>query len=129
MKRVTLDTNALIWAYHEESKKELSQKALTAIVEAEKDGVIYIPVVNLMEIITILEKGKYPIFFDDMLQDLEDNPAYSIVPLTTKVIRVMKNLPNMELHDRAIVATAIVTDTELVSMDSKIPKFYKRVIW
>lgn len=129
MKRLTLDTNALIWAYHEESKKQLSQKALTAIMEVEIDGIIYVSVVSLMELMSILEKGKYPILFDDMLQDLEDNPAYSIVPLTTEVIRTMKSLPGIELHDRAIIATAIVTDTELVSIDSAIPKFYKRVIW
>ena len=98
-------------------------------MEAEIDGIIYVSVLSLMELMSILEKGKYPILFDDMLQDLEDNPAYSIVPLTTEVIRTMKSLPGIELHDRAIIATAIVTDTELVSIDSAIPKFYKRVIW
>lgn len=127
--RVTLDAHALIWYYHEESNRELSQKAWAAIKEAEGNGTIYVPIVVLMEIISILEKGKYPIPFDNMLQDLEDNPVYNIIPLTTEVIRVMKNLPGMELHDRAIVATAIITDTELVSIDKKIPEVYKRVIW
>jgi len=35
----------------------------------------------------------------------------------------------MELHDRVIVATAIFTDTFLVSKDIKISKVYDRVIW
>ena len=65
---------------------------------------------------------------DDMLQDIEDNEAYIVVPLTTEVIRVMSSLKGLKLHDRAIVATAIMTDTDLVSIDKDISKRYNRVL-
>jgi PIN domain nuclease of toxin-antitoxin system len=126
--RITLDTHILIWYIHEESNVRLSQKVLTAIEEAEEDGNIYVPAVVLIELLSLLEKGRYPISFDDMLQDIEDNEAYTIVPLTTEVIRVMRNLEGLELHDRAIVATAIMTDTDLVSTDANISRRYNRVL-
>ncbi len=79
--RITLDTHILIWYIHEESNARLSQRALTAIMSAEENGRIYVPAVVLIEILSLLEKRRYPISFDDMLQDIEDNEAYTIVPL------------------------------------------------
>ncbi|MFC1712369.1 type II toxin-antitoxin system VapC family toxin [Candidatus Poribacteria bacterium] len=126
--RITLDTHILIWYIHEESNVRLSQRALTAIMEAEENGRIYVPAVVLIEILSLLEKRRYPISFDDMLQDIEDNEAYTIVPLTTEIIKVMRNLKYLELHDRAIVATAVMTDTDLVSIDANISRRYNRVL-
>ena len=126
--RITLDKHILIWYIHEESNARLSQKAMTAIMEAEENGSIYVPAVVLIEAFSLLEKGRYPISFDDMLQDIEDNEAYIVVPLTTEVIRVMSGLKGLELHDRSILATAIMTDTALVSIDADISKRYNRVL-
>ena len=126
--KITLDTHILIWYIHEESNVRLSQKALTAIMQAEENGNIYLPAVVLVEVLALLEKGRYPISFDDMLQDIEDNEAYIVVPLTTEVIRIMSSLKGLELHDRAIVATAIMTDTDLVSINTDISKRYRRVL-
>jgi len=127
--KIILDAHSLIWYYHQESNIKLSQNAFTAIVDAERNGIIFVSVVALMEILCVLEKGKYPIIFDEMLQDLTDSPVYNIVPLTAEIVGAMSNLPDMELHDRAIVATAIFTASELVSSDIEISKIYNRVIW
>ena len=128
-KRITIDAHTLIWYYHEDSNIKLSHRALTAILEAEEKGIIYVSTVVLMEVLRLLEKGKYPIIFDDFLKDIEDDEAYKIVPLTTEVIKAMKSFPNLELHDRAIVATALITDSVLVSKDIEISRVYNRVIW
>ena len=63
-----------------------------------------------------------------MLQYIEENETYNVVPLTTEAIRIMTELKGLELHDRAIVATAIMTDTDLVSVDRDISKRYNRVL-
>ncbi len=126
--RITLDTHILIWYVHEESNYRLSQNALKVIMEAEENGRIYIPAVVLIEALSLLEKGRYPISFDDMLQYIEDNETYIVIPLTTKVIRIMIGLKGLELHNRAIVATAIMTDTDLVSVDRDMSKRYNRVL-
>lgn len=127
--RITLDAHTLIWYYHQESNIKLSQRAFTAIVEAENNGVIYIPIAVLMEILWMLEKKKYPVKFDDLFQDLKANPVYEVIPLTMEIIGFMSSLPGMELFDRAIVATAIMTDSILVSKDKEIRASGLNVIW
>ncbi|MDQ1318739.1 MAG: hypothetical protein QG588_2401 [Candidatus Poribacteria bacterium] len=72
--RITLDAHTLIWYYHVESNIKLSQKALATILEAEEKGIIYVPTVVLIEVLRLLEKGKYPIVFDDFLKDIESVP-------------------------------------------------------
>ena len=63
--------------------------------------------VVLMEVMRIIEKRKYPVSFDEILQYIEENEAYKIVPLTTKIIKIIKNLQGRDLHDRVIIATAL----------------------
>jgi PIN domain nuclease of toxin-antitoxin system len=128
-KGIAIDAHALVWYYHEDSNIKLSIRVLRAILEAEEKGIIYVSTVVLMEVLRLLEKGKYPIIFDDFLNDIEDDEAYKIVPLTTEVIKAMKNFPDLELHDRAIVATALITDSDLITKDIEISKTYSRVIW
>jgi len=98
-------------------------------MEAEANGTIYVPTVVLIEVMRLLEKGRYPISFDDMLQEVEKNEVYSIVPLTTAIVRTMRNIHDLELHDRVIVATAVMTDSALVSMDISISESYDLVVW
>jgi PIN domain nuclease of toxin-antitoxin system len=118
--RITLDTHTLIWFFHKESNDRLSRKALTTIKETEKSGIIYVPTVVLMEVMRIIEKKKYPVSFDEILQYIEENEAYKIVPLTTKIIKIIKNLQSRDLHDRVIMATALITDSVLLSKDKEI---------
>ena len=127
--RITLDTHTLIWYLHEESNIRLSEKALTTIMEAEANGTIYVPTVVLIEVMRLFEKGSYQISLDDMLQEVEKNEVYSIVPLTTAIVRTMRNIHDLELHDRVIVATAVMTDSALVSMDISISESYDLVVW
>lgn len=127
--RITLDAHTLIWFFHTESNNKLSRKAMTIIIEAEENGTIYVPTVVLMEVMRILEKRKYPVPFDEILQYIEENEAYKIVPLTTKIIKVIRNLQSRDLHDRVIIATALITDSVLVSKDKEIKSTGLNVIW
>jgi PIN domain nuclease of toxin-antitoxin system len=127
--RITLDSHALIWYIYEESNPMLTDKALDAIREAVKYGIIYVPTIALLEILRLIEKGKYPISFSELINTLKRNEAFEIVPLTIEVVEVVEELQNLELHDRVIVATAVVMDTYLVTKDLEISKVYDRVIW
>ena len=113
--RITLDAHTLIWFFHTESNNKLSRQAMTIIIEAEENGTIYVPTIVLMEVMRILEKRKYPVPFDEILQYIEENEAYKIVPLTTKIIKVIRNFQSRDLQDRVIIATALITDSVLVS--------------
>jgi PIN domain nuclease of toxin-antitoxin system len=127
--RITLDAHTLIWFFHKESNGKLSRKALTTIKEAEASGIIYVPTVVLMEVMRIIEKRKYPVSFDEILQYIEENEAYKIVPLTTKIIKIIRNFQSRDLHDRVIIATALITDSVLVSKDKEIRAIGLNVIW
>jgi len=128
-KRITIDAHTLVWYYHHESNANLSQKAWTAIKEAEKYGKIYVPTIALMEILRLIEKNKYPISFKSLIEAIRLNEAFEIIPLTVEIIELSEKLSNKDIHDRAIISTAIYTDTELVCSDIEISKIYERVIW
>jgi len=128
--RITLDAHTLIWYFHTESNIKLSQRALTVIMEAEESGIIYVPSVAMLEILRLIEKGKFPLSYDDLLFHIEQSIAYNLISLDNELLKTVPDVTDrLELHDRVIVATAIFTDTSLVSKDIKISKVYDRVIW
>jgi len=127
--RITVDAHTLIWYIHTESNTLISDNAMSAIVDAEQDGTIYIPIIAMYEILWLIEKQKYPISFDELKKAIKDIPAFKIVPLSYEIMEASEQFKLVEIHDRIIVATSIVTDTDLVSNDLTIRKLYKRVIW
>ncbi len=128
--RITIDAHALIWYLHEPSRCFLSARALEAITLAENTGIIYVPSVALLEILRLIEKRKFPLIFSDLLSRINRSAVYKLIPLDGELLKTVPDVNDkLELHDRTIVATAIITDTELVSTDSKIPDVYNRVIW
>jgi len=128
--RITIDSHALIWYFHEQSRCFLSDKALEAIMLAEESGVIYVPSMALLEILRLIEKGKFPLLFPDLLSRIYGSAIFNIIPLDGELLKAVINVSEkLELHDRTIVATAVITGTELVSMDISISQFYDRVIW
>lgn len=128
--RITIDAHSLIWYLHELSRKFLSKKALKTIMLAENEGFIYVPSVVMLEIMRLVEKGKFPLSFNDLLSTIEQSEAYELIPLDNELLKSTYAVdPKLELHDRVIVATAIIKDTDLVTKDSAISKAYSRVIW
>jgi|WetSurMetagenome_2_1015567.scaffolds.fasta_scaffold324094_1 PIN domain nuclease of toxin-antitoxin system len=128
-KRITIDAHALIWYIYAQSNSMLTKKALNTINEAMDNGIIHVPTIILLEILRLIEKGKYPISFDKLIDNMKRNDAFDIVPLTIEIIELSEKLNHWDIHDRAIIATAIYTNTDLVSADEDIAKIYNRVIW
>lgn len=127
--RITVDAHSLIWYVHEPSNVKLTQKALEIIDNAERNGIIYVPSIVLLEILRLVEKGKYPISFDALVKNIENHARYEVIPLNTELISILKNIHGLELHDRVIVATAMMTNTILVSKDREIRAAGLNVIW
>jgi len=127
--RITLDAHTLIWYIHKPSRNNLSAKALETIRKATVDGVVYVPTITLLEIIRLIEKNKYPISFKDFITSIKHHRAFEIVSLTPEIVEISAELHHWDIHDRVIIATAIYTDTELVSLDEEITRIYDRVIW
>jgi len=128
-KRITVDAHSLLWYLHEDSNVKLSKIAFDTIHEAVDFGTIYVPIVALLEILWLIEKRKYNILFESLKDILKRNVAFEVVPLTYDLMELSEGLKGVELHDRVIVATAIMTDTDLVTKDLAISKVYDRVTW
>jgi PIN domain nuclease of toxin-antitoxin system len=82
-----------------------------------------------LEVLRLIEKGKYPISFKNLINAIKLHKAFEIIPLTVEIVELSERLSNRDIHDRVIVSTAIYTDTELVCLDAEISKVYDRVIW
>jgi PIN domain nuclease of toxin-antitoxin system len=126
---ITIDTHSLIWYLDKTLNKQLSRKALDAIKKAEKTGTIYIPAIVLVEILYLIEKGRINYNFDELVNLLENNKSYRILPLDTSIVKELTNLKGLETHDRIILASSKATNTSLVSKDEIIRKNDKNVIW
>jgi PIN domain nuclease of toxin-antitoxin system len=127
--RVTVDAHTLIWYVHEPSRKHLSALALETIRDAERDGIVYVPTIVLLEILRIIEKGRYPLSFDALLFGLERSMSYEIIPFDVRLLRVSMTLQDLTLHDRIIAATAMITNSSLVSKDRTIGTPGVTVVW
>lgn len=115
--RITIDSHALIWYVDEKLKANLSAPALEAIREAEKEGVIYVPTIALLEVYRLIEKGKIELSFDKLLSDIERGTNYQVIPFDIELLKLSVSIKGLELHDKLIFATAMLTNSALVSKD------------
>lgn len=126
---ITLDTHAFIWYLDKSLNNKLSQKALNAIKEAEDSYTVYLPIIVLMEVLYLVEKGRVNLSFPKLLLNLEESINYEIIPFDTRLLKIAETIKGLEAHDRLILATAILTGSPLVSNDKEIHTKGIKIIW
>jgi PIN domain nuclease of toxin-antitoxin system len=126
---ITIDTHALIWYVDANLNYKLSEVALQTITFAEKNGTIYVPSIALMEAMDLIEKGKVSLVFNELLNMVDRGQNYKIVPLDARLLRTSIPLKGLDIHDRLIVSTALLTNTVLISRDRTITEFGINVLW
>jgi PIN domain nuclease of toxin-antitoxin system len=101
-----LDTHALIWFLEDNSR--LSDRAQEIMLEPTSDLVL--PAIALAEAVWIVARGKTSIpSAEALLAAISGDRRVTIYPLDKEVIEQTLKLVNIhEMHDRQIVATAIV---------------------
>jgi PIN domain nuclease of toxin-antitoxin system len=127
--RITIDTHTLIWSLDEKLNYKLSEPAKQIILKAETSGIIFIPIIVLLEMLRLIEKGKCNLPFDKIVNGLKNSDSHQIIPFDVELIDVVKTIQGLELHDRLIAATAIYTNSVLVSKDREIQETGLDVIW
>jgi PIN domain nuclease of toxin-antitoxin system len=127
--KITLDAHSLVWYMDEGLRDRLSSAALEAVREAEKRATIYVPAIILMEIVYLIEKGKVNTSFSVLMSYIERSGSYQIVPIDADLLKVAIPLKGLEIHDRLILATAILTNSVLVSKDRDISAKGVEVVW
>jgi len=130
VKGITIDTHTLVWYVDKTLKgKKLSKIALEMIREAEIQSTIYISVISLMEILDLVEKKRISVSFQTVLSAIEKNEAYRVITVDTELVKLTRLLPRIEIHDRLILATAVLTNSTLLSKDREIEHTGLNVIW
>jgi PIN domain nuclease of toxin-antitoxin system len=128
--KITIDTHTIIWSVDEAQNFKIPKKTLDLIQKTEKDGVIYIPNICLMELHSLSIRKKLQDLFTKPFQHIKDNKNYKILNFTNKIMNIAITLDNaLEMHDRIILATAIITDSHLITKDGVIKNFYSKIIW
>jgi len=128
--KITIDAHSLFWYVDKDFNDKLSPLALQLITEAESNGTIYVPVIVLMEIAHLIERGRINISFNNLMSHIEGSQSYHIVPIDAVLLKIAISISGLEIHDRLILATAIITNSTLVSKDRAVRGIGRvNVIW
>ncbi|MCK5057351.1 MAG: type II toxin-antitoxin system VapC family toxin [Candidatus Aminicenantes bacterium] len=124
-----LDTNAIVRHFAQISK--LGKKAKEIISRAEKDQhQLFVSIISLMEIMYLSEKKRIPLTLDEIINDLNKKECYSIVEFDVEILKKAASFHFYELHDRLILATAMVLGMPIISSDKKFDSVEDiEVIW
>ena len=78
----------------------MSPKALKAIKEAEDSYTVYLPIIVLMEVLYLVEKGRVNLSFHKLLLNLEESINYEIVDNVQDIVH--KNNGHDIVHKRSL---------------------------
>ena len=119
--RLLLDTHILIhWL---SDFKKLSREQRRAVEDALQRGeCLGLSAMSVLEIALLSEgKRKLAAGMEELFQELDTNPVFQIIPLTTDIAREVAALGNAlrDPGDRVIVATARVHRLRLLTADQR----------
>lgn len=122
---VVLDTHTLSWILTKD--KKLTDKAKNSFRQA---GIIFIPLIVLMELLYMLKKKRKANQFTKLLSRLKRENRFSFTSLDYGIAeKCFENVYELEMHDNIIVSTAKSLNLPLVTKDPQIQKVYKNTIW
>jgi PIN domain nuclease of toxin-antitoxin system len=82
-----------------------------------------------MEILYLLEKNNLSFRFLQVLNEIRIR-GFLVYPLDLEIISQSLFIsPEIEMHDRIIIATAKLFNAYLLSKDKEIKKVYSKTIW
>jgi len=122
------DTHVLVWFFRK--SKTLSGKAKSILEEAFLGkSISFIPSIVLLEAFRLSLKD--PEFIFPKFLEFLSNAQFIIVPLEEDVLKICFGLPKeVNIHDRVVIATAISTDSKLITKDKILRSFFpNETIW
>ncbi|WP_414552145.1 type II toxin-antitoxin system VapC family toxin [Anabaena sp. CCY 0017] len=104
--KYVIDTHALIWFLEGNSRLSRNAKAILS----QADSQLIIPATTLAKAVWVVERGRTSIPDPkDVISVVDADPRVVIYPLDKDVIEMTMRLSVInEMHDRQIVATALV---------------------
>lgn len=128
MDNYSLDTHSLVWYIRGSGTLSLKARQIVQDIFDGKTG-CYISTMAILEAYYISLKYK-DFIFSNFLKTI-NRPNIKIISFDRKVLAQSVELPKeIDIHDRIIVATAIVTNTPLVTKDRILRRnFPLETIW
>jgi PIN domain nuclease of toxin-antitoxin system len=83
----------------------------------ERDDLLVISVVSLMEIMYLAERHRISINLRETLAQIDTSSKYTIINLIPEILQVAETINFPDLHDRLILATAKWLDVPVISSD------------
>lgn len=83
---------------------------------------LFLSTLSLVEILYLSEKKRIAISLEETLDLIEGSSNYSIVDLTTRIVRVAESINYSEIFDRLIISTARYLDVPLITSDGEISR-------
>ena len=124
------DTHAFVWFLTNDPK--LGKEAHSILQKADEGKeTIIVPTIVLAEMLQICENKDVSLKFRDILSKLASSTNYVSYALDVEVLIKAQDLSEIrEMHDRIIVATAIITNCKILTKDSVIKQFNKaETVW
>jgi PIN domain nuclease of toxin-antitoxin system len=111
------DTHALVWHLTEPRRLGKAARRVFAGVDSGR-SLCHIPVISLVEIWLLHERGRLRIGPAQVLEALAGHPGYAVLPLDVQQVVEFGALPAVrDPMDRLIAAAVRATGSKLVSVD------------
>jgi PIN domain nuclease of toxin-antitoxin system len=113
------DTVTLI--RHFSGTGRIGRKARTILEGVEEgDHHLFLSTVSLVEILYLSEKNRIMINLGESLDIIDDSANYSIVDLTTQIVKFAEKIDFPEIFDRLIMSTAQYFNVPILTSDRAI---------
>jgi len=120
-----LDTHTVLWFLNGECLPENTRVSI-------QSGENYVSVVSLWEVAIKMNLGKYKFEggFQELCKAIKNN-GFNVLPIKDEYMMKLFDLPfiHRDPFDRLIIATAIVEDMILITVDEDIQKYNISVLW
>ena len=123
------DTHAFLWYLTNDPR--LGRKATRVFESADTGEIsIIIPAIVLLECIDILDKKKVVFDFEAILSKIVHADNFILSAIDWGLILETNRTKGLkDLHDRVIIATAVLFDAGLISKDRVIKQYYHKTLW
>jgi PIN domain nuclease of toxin-antitoxin system len=99
----------------------IGRKARTILEGVEEgDHHLFLSTVSLVEILYLSEKKRIMINLGESLDIIDDSANYSIVDLTTEIVKFAEKIDFPEIFDRLIISTARYLGVHILTSDRAI---------
>ena len=107
-------------------------KAAKTILKAADQGehIIYISIISMVEVMYLAEGNRIPADFRAIKSKIIKSDNYQVIDLDMEIVETAKEIKELELHDRLIVATGKYLKIPILTCDKSIQESTAiRSIW